>query len=214
MVALATHTSQTGTNPLNYQIIIPTSVHVGDLMLFSGVDTRETSPPTPPSGWSLIGFAQQSTGSGDFCKQYVWYRVATSGDVTGSTTVSFTPSCSTFIAGSAALVVYRGQNVSPIDQVAQTASSVSASSGVSPAVTPSVQASRIVQFWGQVGKGSFTPGITTPATSRVSDSSSFIQAIAVSDQVGPAAGSSSGTTTATFADSSSAWCATTLAIIP
>lgn len=196
-----------------WQIVVPATVQVGDLMLVAGCLLQASGlTMTPPAGWTLI---DGITGAGGTYNPFlqVWYRVATSSDVARPPATGHVWT-STATRSTGTLIVTRGQAASSFIEAFQTAASVSTStSAVASSVTTTTDSCLIVEFFGGVDSAGGANLPTMPATSRVADNSptNYLGTGAATRPKSPAG--ATGTATATYPQASS-WAAMTLAIRP
>lgn len=201
-------TSLLGNSTVNspQSITISSAVQIGDLMLL-GIATFYTIGITTPSGWNLLRTADQGVGTNNV-KLWVFWRVATSGDTGGSTTVSivFGPNVTGMTA---ILAAYNGVS-SPI----LSSANVSSSSGTtltSPSITTTSSNSIVVEIFAIENDTNATAAnIVGPNTTRLVAGVSTFSGIAFSDQVQTTAGATA--SKSATANSNSAWVGLTLAL--
>ncbi len=143
-------------------VTIPSLVHIGDFMVLA-VNSLQSSAsnPTDPSGWTFLDTVT-GTGSTFNTRLRVWTRVAISGDVGGSTTVS----TSTVHGGQFALLAYRGFSTVNTHNI-QNSGNVNVITA--PAVTTSATSTIVISVFGRSGGSDAI--LTPPPTTRINISS-------------------------------------------
>lgn len=193
-------------------LFVPAGTAVGDLMIVAGCLLQSGAfTMTPPAGWTSLDVIEGAGGTYN-PRLRVWTRVATSGDVAGG--VSYTWTSDSPARTNGMMVVLHGQAVSsPINAYAFAASVAEGTSAVAPTVTSTVDGCRVVRFFAGVDSAGGDDAPTCPATSRISiGNADHYLGCGASDAAQPTAGAT-GTATATFPQASS-WATATIAVKP
>lgn len=176
----------------------PTSTTTGDVMIAT-VAGAGTAAETAPSGWTLIS---DTTASGSGMRQFTYYRVATASE---GTTYTWTSAAARNTTGG--IATFRGVNtVVPID--AELDATGASGNAVGPAVTTTGANDWVITAVSVARNTTFTPpsGSTErwdrAGTSTSTEVSTFTQATA----------GSTGTKSATPANTTSPWIAQTVAL--
>ena len=143
----------------SYSVTVPAGVLVGDFMLFEGSNNPGTGGGGA-SGWTFLASNITSNNSVGFS---MWYRIATSADVAGSTVYTWTVTSSSHVAG--AISAFRGvDNTNPILASNTVANSTASTTRTAPSVTPGVANCAIVVLYSVANGNADTPTLPTATT--------------------------------------------------
>jgi MSHA biogenesis protein MshQ len=158
--------SLSSTAATSYSVTVPAGVLVGDFMLFVGSNNPGTGGGNP-NGWTYLESNITNNNSLGFS---VWYRIATSADVAGSTVYTWTVTSSSRVGG--ALTAFRGvDNTNPVVGFstsspcpyttgvgcATEANSTAGTSRTAPSLTPGVANSTLVALYSAANGSADTP---------------------------------------------------------
>jgi MSHA biogenesis protein MshQ len=142
-----------------YSVTVPTGVLPGDFMLFVGTNNPGTGG-SGASGWTFLKSNITSDNSVGFS---LWYRIATSADVAGSTVYTWTVTGSSRVGG--AITAFRGvDNTNPIVTANTVANNTASKSRTAPSLTPGVANSTLVALYTAADGTSDTPSAPTGMT--------------------------------------------------
>lgn len=143
----------------SYSVTLPSGVQVGDFMLFEGAN----NPGTGGSGANGWTYLTSNITTNDSIGFSLWYRIATSADVGGSTVYTWTVTGSSRVGG--AITVFRGVDTNnPVITFSTQANSTASTSRTAPSVTPGVSESTIVAFFATANGSTDTPSTPTGTT--------------------------------------------------
>jgi len=144
----------------SYSVTVPAGVLVGDFML--SVDSN--NPGTGgagPTGWTFL--ASNITTSPSVVGYSLWYRIATSADVAGTTTYTWTVTGSSRVGG--AIIAFRGvDNSNPVVAVNTVANNTAGKSRTAPSLTPGVANTTLVALYSAADGTADTPAAPTGMT--------------------------------------------------
>jgi MSHA biogenesis protein MshQ len=142
---------------LSYSVTVPSGVLVGDFLL--SVDSN--NPGTGgagPTGWTFL--ASNITTSPNVLGYSLWYRIATSADVAGSTTYTWTVTGSSRVGG--AIIAFRGvDNSNPVVAYNTVANNSASLSRTAPSLTPGVANTTLVALYSAADGTADTPSAPT-----------------------------------------------------
>ncbi len=155
-VAFQTFNTDENTSPTsNYQIVKPTGLAEGDLMILQITTTQGTASITPPSGFTSITSVENTTGSGTG-GIYLFSKIADAGDVAET---NFNTGISPSRTGYGMLCRITGHRTT---NYIGDYSSITAKTGI-PSLDPTRANSLLMMFTGafnRVGSGSLFSGYT------------------------------------------------------
>jgi MSHA biogenesis protein MshQ len=160
----------------SYSVTVPSGVLVGDFMLFVGSNNPGTGGGNP-SGWTYLASNITSGTNGNTVLGFsLWYRIATSADVAGSTSYTWTVTGSSRVGG--AISAFRGvDNTNPVVGFssssactyttgvgcATSATSTASTTLTAPSLTPGVANSTLVALY-SAANGTDTPTVPSGTT--------------------------------------------------
>jgi MSHA biogenesis protein MshQ len=143
----------------SYSVTVPTGVLVGDFMLFVGTNNPGTGGGAP-SSWTFLASNITNNNSVGFS---LWYRIATSADVAGSTVYTWTVTGSSRTGG--VITAFRGvDNTNPIVTFNTVANNANTTSRTAPSLTPGVANSTLVALYSAANGSADTPSAPTGTT--------------------------------------------------
>jgi len=152
--------SLSATAATSYSVTVPAGVLVGDFLL--SVDSN--NPGTGgagPTGWTFL--ASNITTSPNVVGYSLWYRIATSADVAGSTTYTWTVTGSSRVGG--AIIAFRGvDNSNPVVAYNTVANTASSKSRIAPSLTPGVANTTLVALYSAADGTADTPSAPSGTT--------------------------------------------------
>jgi MSHA biogenesis protein MshQ len=164
------------TSATSYSVTVPAGVLVGDFMLFVGSNNPGTNGGSP-SGWTYLASNITGNTTGPLLGFSLWYRIATSADVAGSTVYTWTVTGSSRVGG--AISAFRGvDNTNPVVGFsssnactyttgvgcATSATSSPSTTRTAPSLTPGVANSTLVAVYSASDGTADTPTAPTGTT--------------------------------------------------
>jgi MSHA biogenesis protein MshQ len=140
----------------SYSVTVPAGVLVGDFLMFEGSNNPGTNGGAP-SGWTFLASNLASSSSPSASLGFsIWYRIATSADVAGSTVYTWTVTGSSRVAG--VIMAFRGvSSTNPIVAYNTVANNTASTSRTSPSLTPGVADTTLVAVYSAAYGNSDTP---------------------------------------------------------
>jgi len=149
-------TTASGTS---YSITVPNGVLPGDFLLMVGTNNPGTNG-SGASGWTYLA---SNITSNDSVGYSLWYRIATSADVAGSTVYTWTVTGSSRTGG--AITAFRGvDNSNPVVTYDTQANSTPSTSRTAPSLTPGVANTTLVALYTAANGDADTPSTPTGMT--------------------------------------------------
>lgn len=140
-------------------ITVPSGVTTGDLLL-AVMSNNVGSGGSGPTGWTFIA---SNITTGTVIGFSIWYRIATSADVGGSTSYTWTVTNSSRMAG--AMSAFRGvDNTNPIVTANTVANNTASTSRTSPSLTPGVANTTLVALYAAGNGNADTPSAPSGMT--------------------------------------------------
>lgn len=195
-VAFVNSATTTGTNTSSFVVNAPASIVAGNLLIMALATSTTASSGTTanaPSGWTAYS-ASPVVGSSTGTALYMWWKLATAGDVGASTyTATFTGTTSD-VSVAATVVQYSGVDTTP--NGSSSGASGTGTTSVAVAAPGNIQSGGVSVMFGcaapDTSQTSLT--VTMPGTSRVSSfyandfGDGFGFGLAVSDSTSTASG--------------------------